>query len=365
MAGRVPARYCRRRSAANPFMGGALPPIGRCQPPPSCYASAVSPLLLGLLGALVSTNQPATVSNLVAQATGVSITIPDLNDPVEQAFRKVMMEDDTAQNEVDQWIKGNTEFGKQGAAISAESMAARIRQRFDKVKAAYEEFLLKHPDHARALLAYGSFLNDIGEERAAIVQSEKAREADPSNPAAWNNLANLHGHNGGIKKAFDYYAKAIELNPKEPVYYQNFATSVFLFRKDAREHFGIEEQEVFTKALGLYEQAMKLDPENFLLATDWASSYYGIKPPRNEDALKAWEYALKIARDDIERQGVQIHLARFKTAMEKFDEARVHLELVKHEMFTETKRRVVDNLERREKLARTFAEPVLEDTRKP
>ena len=54
------------------------------------------------------------------------------------------------------------------------------------------------------------------------------------------------------------YAKAIELNPAEPVYYQNFATTVYLFRKDARAFYGINEQQVFDKALALYRKAMQI-----------------------------------------------------------------------------------------------------------
>ena len=70
---------------------------------------------------------------------------------------------------------------------------------------------------------------------------------------------------------------------------------------------------MFDKALALYQQAMKLDPENFPLATDYAQSYYGIRPLRTNDALVAWTNALNIARDDVEREGVYLHLARIKT----------------------------------------------------
>jgi tetratricopeptide (TPR) repeat protein len=317
----------------------------------------VSQLLIGLLGVLMSTNQPAAVSNLVARSTGVSVAIPSPNDPVEKDYQQLLADDDAAQAEVDAWIQDNAKFAEQGAGLSRAALAAKVNQRLDKVKESYRAFLLKHPDHARARLAFASFLGDIGEEREAVEQAEKARESEPKNPAAWNNLANLYGHRGPVKKAFEYYEKAIELGPNEPVYLQNFATTVYLFRKDAREHYGIDEQQVFTKALGLYERAVKLDPENFRLVTDWASSYYGIKPPRYDDALAAWEYALKIARDDIERQGVQIHLARFKINMKRFDEARAHLAAVQHEMYGELKERALENLKHREQQARESGPP--------
>ena len=322
----------------------------------------MSQLLIGLLGVMVSTNQPTAVSNLVARATGVSVAIPNANDPLEKEYQQLLADDDAAQAEVDQWIRDNAKFAEQGAGLSRAGLAAKVNQRLDRVKEAYLSFLLKHPQHARARLAYASFLGDIGDEDAAIEQAEKAREADPKNPAAWNNLANLYGHRGPVRKAFDYYEKAIELNPTEPVYLQNFATTVYLFRKDAREHYGLDEQGVFTKALGLYERAVKLDPANFQLVTDWASSYYGIKPPRYEEAVAAWEYALKIARDDIERQGVQIHLARFKINLRRFDEAREHLAAVRHEMYGVLKERASENLRKREEEAKAPAQPKQADT---
>ena len=70
----------------------------------------MSNLLIGLLGALVTTNQPAAISNLVVQTTGVSVTVPDPNDPVEKEYHKLMADDDAAQAEVDQWIRDNDAF---------------------------------------------------------------------------------------------------------------------------------------------------------------------------------------------------------------------------------------------------------------
>ena len=207
-------------------------------------------------------------------------------------------------------------------------MNQRIHARLDTVRNNYEDFLRRHPDSARGYLAYGSFLNDIGDEEAGKVQFENAAQIDPKNPAAWNNLANYYGEHGPLTNAFTDYARAIELNPTEPVYYQNLATTVYLYRKDARAFYRINEQQVFDKALALYRKAIQLDPDNFPLATDYAESYYGIRPLRTNDALVAWTNALTLAHNDVEREGVFIHLARVKTAAGLFDEARAHLDAV-------------------------------------
>ncbi len=200
--------------------------------------------------------------------------------------------------------------------------------RVETVRTEYEGFLKQYPTNAPGYLAFGSFLNEINDEDGASVQYEKSRELDPSNPAVWNDLANYYGESGPVTNAFAYYQKAVDLNSNEPVYYENWATTVYLYRKDAKEFYGINESQVFDKALALYQKAVSLDPDNFVLMTDYAESYYGIKPLRTNDMLEAWTNALKIAHNDTEREGVYIHLARVKMLAGFYAEAQGQLDIV-------------------------------------
>ncbi|HWN95729.1 MAG TPA: hypothetical protein VNT99_11900 [Methylomirabilota bacterium] len=301
-------------------------------------------LLSGLLGVLVATNQPSAVSNLLHEKTGAKIEVTDPNDPVEREYLRLLEMDDAAQAEVDRWLTDNNKLANTGASLDQGTMQGKIRQRFDPVEKAYNSFLERNPKHVKARIAYGSFLGDIGREDEAAAEYIKAREIDPKNPAAWNNLANFYGHNGPITNAFACYEKAIELDTDEAVYYQNFATTVYLFRWDATNYFNISEQQVFDKAMGLYRKALALDPENFPLATDLAQTYYGIQPPRVKDAFTAWGHALKLARDDIEREGVHIHLARWHRTTGDMQAARRELNLVTNGMYTVTKQNILKSL---------------------
>jgi Flp pilus assembly protein TadD len=311
----------------------------------------VNGLLIGLLAALVATNQPRAVSNVVQQTTGVPVSIPNPNDPAEKELDQLMDKDDAAQAEVSKWIQDNNAFAAQGAGESREELNRRIMARLNVIRKSYEDFLRRYPDFADGYLAYGSFLNDIGEEETAMRQNEKASRLDPKNPAAWNNLANYYCENGLLTNAFTDYAKAIELNPAEPVYYQNLATVVYLYRKDAEAFYGISEEQVFDKSLVLYRKAVQLDPENFKLATDYAQSYYGIRPLRTNDALVAWTNALQIAHNDVEREGVYIHLARIKMAAGRFAEARAQLAAVTNSMYADLKHLLERGLAQRENKA--------------
>ena len=283
--------------------------------------------------------------------SGVAVTnqtAMEVGDTVAAEYKKLLELDDEAQAEVDRWIRENQAFAAKGGGVPGAELNRRIRARFVPVSEAYKAFIQKHPSHTEARVAYASFLGDTGDEDGARAELENALVLDTKNPAIYNNLANIYGHTGPVKKAFDFYAKAIELNPNEPVYYHNFGTTVFLFRRDVEEHFGILEQQVFDKALELYSKAMKLDPTNFPLASDVAQTYYGIKPPRTEEALRSWTNAFRIANDDIEREGVHVHFARIKLGVGRFDEARAHLNAVTNEMYTDVKSRVLRNLNEKE-----------------
>lgn len=316
------------------------------------YFPCVSEFLIVLFSALLAASPPSVGTNSVAKSKSATVEIPNPNDPLEKEYQKLLEDDDAAQEEVDKWIKEAQAFDAVGAGTSRAALAARIRQRFEPIQKAYKDFLLRHSNHARARLAYGSFLNETGEEDEAVLQWEKARETDPKNPAAWNNLANYYGHRGPVLKAFEYYEKAIELNPNESVYFQNLATTTYLFRRDAMEYYKITEPQVFDRALDLYRKALKLDPGNFILAHDLAQSYYGIKPLRTKDALAAWNDALKLAHDDIEREGVYLHLARVELNSGIFDDARRHLQSVTNKMHEILKTRLMKNLAEKEGNAR-------------
>ena len=293
------------------------------------------------MSALLATNQPAAVSNLIQNQTGYTVPAATTN-PTEHQLEQVMLGDDLTLDEINSWIGTNQIPRTDTNDLSQLNL--RIRARLNVQKESYEKFLRNHPDNAHGYLAYGSFLNDIGDEEAAKVQYENSKQYDPKNPAVWNNLANYYGEHGELTNAFTGYTEAIHLNPGEPVYYQNFATTVYLYRKDACEFYNLNEQQVFDKALGLYREAMLLSPNNLVLATDYAESYYGIKPFRTNDALVAWTNALHIAKDENEREGVRLHLARTKITAGFFDEAQGQLDAVTNAVFAELKTRLIHSL---------------------
>ena len=296
----------------------------------------------------------ASKSDAPAQKFSTSVA-----DPVEADFQKLMAMDDTAHEEIDKWVKGNGASSKEGSGLSQAVLSLRVEQRLEPVKKAYEDFLQRHPKHARAHLAFGSFLNDLGEEADARKRWEKALELDPSNPAAYNNLANSYGQTGPVAKAFELYAKAIEINPRQAIYYHNLGSVIVLHRKEAAEHYRIAEQQVLRHALELYRLARQFDAGSFQLATDLAQVYYGLQPPDHEATLAAWGVALSLARNDQEREATHLHLARVKAAAGKLSEARQHLDLVTDPALAGVKSRLA-----RELVDKALPPPAKDDERR-
>jgi tetratricopeptide (TPR) repeat protein len=313
----------------------------------------VSNLLIGLAGAILATNQPAALSNLLTETTGISISAVSTNtigtnNPIQLELQKIEDADDAATAEVDRWIRENNEFAAKGAGIPKAELNRRIRDKLDISRKAYQDFIQRHPDYAPTRVLYASFLNDLGEEDAEFEQLQKARDLDPTIPAVWNNLANYYGEHGPTTNAFICYEKAIQLDPNESVYYHNFGTTVYLFRKDVKEFYHINEQQVFDKAMALYANATRLDPTNFILASDVAMTYYGIKPLRTNDALSAWSNALSLAHDEIEREGVYIHFARTEAQAGMFADAHKRLDAVTNDFYATVKRGVARMLNEKE-----------------
>jgi tetratricopeptide (TPR) repeat protein len=305
----------------------------------------VNLLIIAIFAAALGTEEP--VKTKAAPKVNTNAAAAGEQDPVTLEYHKILEKDEAALQKIEKIVQEYEAFQEKGAAGPRGAMLTKIDQLVDEVKKTYDDFLQRNPKHVEGYLAYGSFLNELGDEEGATEKWEKARELDPKNPSAWNNLANIFGHIGPIKKAFQYYEKAIELDPKEPVYLQNLATTTYLFRKDAAETYRIDEEAVFDKALALYRQAMKLDPTNIVLATDYAQSYYGIRPLRTNDAIAAWEHCLTLVKSDVEKQGVYLHLARVELNSGKFEDAQKHLDLIKDPSMQELKARLQKNLDRK------------------
>ena len=204
----------------------------------------------------------AAETNEAAQRDQPRISTSVTNASAEKEFEKLEAADEAGQADVEKLRHDNIEARARGGGISEEELEKRIQVRHEPIRNGYLDFLKSHPNHARAHLAYGCFLNELQDETGARTEWERALELDPNNAAVYNNLAGSYSEGGPAKKVFDYFNKAIELKPSEAAYYHNFGTTLYVLRKSGMSYYGMDEQQVFAKVVQLYSNAVRLDPQN-------------------------------------------------------------------------------------------------------
>jgi len=208
----------------------------------------------------------------------------------ERQFRFLLSRGDELRAQKDQ-------FDPQTPPAAIERWKAHLK----RLERNYQHFLHDHPRHARALVAYGGLLYDEEDEDEGARWWEKAIAADPREPYAYNNLANVYGHNGGAAKALQYYQTAIELAPTEPVFRFNWATTCQLFRNESRAVYGWNVDEIFQHSLEQFQSARDLDPQNFDLSCTYAETFYQLPKPDWPGAYEAWQFCLRQPLDDRQR----------------------------------------------------------------
>jgi tetratricopeptide (TPR) repeat protein len=231
----------------------------------------------------------------------------------------------------------NDGFGNHTPAAVTNHWKAQLR----RLEGDYQHFLNDHPQHARAMVAYGDLLYEEEGEEAGVRWWKKAVAVDPREAYAYNELANHYGHFGQADEALRYYEKAIELAPTEPIFRFNWATTCQLFRKESHAVYGWNVDEIFQHSLEQFRSARDLSPQDFELSSAYAETFYQMPKPDWREAYKAWQFCLNQPLGDSQRQFVCAHLARVCIRLGRYDEAKEWAsKLSSHEQ--ETVRRAIE-----------------------
>jgi len=273
------------------------------------------------------------------------VTTTDTNaaERIEAEYQALLRLDDASLTEIQEMIKKwNAQQGTEIGVTSEEQLQKQVRSKIEAVKQSYQKFLHANPKHVRAMIAYGSFLEDIQEEAEGVQWWLKARDLDPKNAAVRNNLANHYSHSGEPKRAIEEYEAAIQIQPSEPVYHFNLGNTLYLFRRDAVALKGGTEAEMLERALECFRKARDLEPGNYDYATAYAETFYGLKNPNWQRAIEGWEYCFQLDLTPLQRDQVHTHLARVNLRLGKTAKAKAYLERVQSEQFQDIRQRLTD-----------------------
>jgi tetratricopeptide (TPR) repeat protein len=229
-------------------------------------------------------------------------------------YLKLLTEDNDAMRACERLARSNTSLAQ-----------AALRARLRRVEAEYRQFVAANPRHASAMTAFGGLLYDTGRVDEALQWWWRAVSVDSSCAKAYNDLATHYGHEGGAAQALRLYDKAIQLEPANPMYRFNWATTCVLFRNDAKAVYGWTPQEIFRQSLEQFRQARNLAPNDPSFATAYAETFYMVPEADWHQAQAAWEFCLRQPITESTRQNVYAHLARVSIHLENFDQARAWL----------------------------------------
>jgi tetratricopeptide (TPR) repeat protein len=232
----------------------------------------------------------------------------------DEEYRKLLAEDDALMQDVERLPERRSWLTR-----------SMLRSRMRRMEAEYRQFLSDHPKHARAMVAYGSFLCDLQREDEALGWWKKAIAADPNCAEAYNEIAEGYGSSGRAAEALRLHQKAYELDPTDPVYRFNWASTCILYRNDAHEAYGWDTDEIFRRSLEQFRKARDLAPQDFEFSSAYAASFYMMKKPDWQEMYEAWKYCLDQPLQTNDLQRVYSHLARACMHLNRFKEAKTWL----------------------------------------
>jgi tetratricopeptide (TPR) repeat protein len=205
---------------------------------------------------------------------------------------------------------------------------ANWRARLRRVEADYKLYIATHPGDAQAVADYAGFLYDQGRHDEAVTFWERALKLDPKFARVYNDLAVHYGHYGRAADALRYHQKAFELDPSDPVFHFNWATTCFLFRKDAKDVYGWSEDEIFRHSLDEFRKARDLATNDYEYATAYAQSFFMWKKADWQEAAEAWQFCVNAAPSEVERQRAYGYVARADIRLGRYDDARAALDKI-------------------------------------
>lgn len=198
------------------------------------------------------------------------------------------------------------------------TLASTYYQMGDKARAEkiYRELLIDAPKNWMAYDGYGHYLMMNGRYEEAIKNYQKSLEYNPFNSFALSNMANIFFYKNEVNLAIETYQKSIDIEPSAHVF-ANMGTIYYLIGR-------------FDKAVSFYNDAIKMQPDNYQYIVYLADSYRHLKE-KNLLIQDLYNDAIRLARIEIDtNKNIATpyqYLARVYAQIGSFEEAKV---MMKH-----------------------------------
>ena len=249
-------------------------------------------------------------------------------------------------------------FLKNSSSANKPLSEQELTRRAQQILSAYESYLEDNPRDVNGLILYGKFLRRMGQPRHATGLFLEADKIDPRLAVVKQNIANYLVEEGRLADALPFLLKAVELEPKEPVYHHQLGTFLFLFKEDLLS-LGIASVQTNDRSMHeAFRSASKLAPDNFEYKLRYAQSFFDISDPDWDKALGVWQDLRNQARDHpvSEREYLALGEARAMAQLGREKEAATILKIITSPSLRATRESLIQELKDSDSKEKTLRE---------
>ena len=196
---------------------------------------------------------------------------------------------------------------------------------WEKLERIYTNLEAKYPNAAAIKNGHAEFLWSRGEQRRAVDTWLAAEKLEPNNGVILDHLGGSFLGAGEVKKAADYFVRAIQSAPENATYHFNYANVAFLFRHDLHDAAHPDSEAMIDEAMKQFAEAVRLQPLNAEYARAFAETFYIVPKPDWHAALQAWQHFYEISS---QKDFALLNVARVQLKLGQKAEARASLERI-------------------------------------
>ena len=229
---------------------------------------------------------------------------------------------------------------QQGESLDAESLRVQLQS----VCHDYDMLLQNSPNFAEAYASYGYLLWKVDMRKEAVGLLLKANQLNPNIALVKNEIGNYLAEEDKPLEAVNYYLAAIRLEPDEPLYHYQLGTLLYEARDEFIKSGDWTSDSIYGASHEAFRKAAELAPDRIEFTYRYAESFYDLKKPDWDEALRQWASLEDKAQSPIERQTMRLHAANIMIKQGKFDQARIILDSVSEVALQQQKQKLIAQL---------------------
>lgn len=234
------------------------------------------------------------------------------------------------------------------AEAEHETEIEDLRPQLQRLVFDYERYLREYPNVAAGYVSYSLLLGNplLDERKRAAALLLRANELNPDLPIVKNQLGKYLAEDGRPLEAINYFLAAVQLEPKEPLYHFQVGQLLSAARDDFLRSGEWTDEQIETAMRDAFERAVALAPDNVAFAYRHAESFYELKYPEWNEALRTWQALEGKVTTPVERQTIRLHRANILIKQGREAAAREVLASVTEPVLRTQKEELIAQLEK-------------------